>query len=296
MNWISLTVEAEAAYIEELSDVLLELGAISVSITDAQEGTQNELPLFDEPGVENPRQWPHNKIVALYPEGINVPQLLGYAAEQIGLVSVPAFNIALIPDIDWVKLNQSQFQPIQILPKLWIVPSWHQPPDPQATNIILDPGPAFGTGHHPTTSLCLQWLATHIRGGEQILDYGCGSGILTIAAMKLGASLGVGVDIDPSAIVAAKHNAVQNNVIAQFVEPNVNLELKADIVIANILANPLKILTPILTDHTRSGGALVLSGVLSDQAGEVIAAYADAFQLTVDGESENWIRLSGIKR
>jgi ribosomal protein L11 methyltransferase len=196
---------------------------------------------------------------------------------------------------DWVRATQEQFAPIRISRRLWIVPSWHRAPDPAAINIVLDPGLAFGTGSHPTTRLCLRWLERVVRGGEFVIDYGCGSGVLAIAALKLGAGRAAGIDIDEQALVAARRNAMQNRVDASFHGAAEGIGPPAQIVVANILAHPLIVLAPVLARLTRPGGRLALAGLLAPQAGEVCAAYRAWFDIGIEGEDEDWTLLSGIR-
>ena len=214
----------------------------------------------------------------------------------MGLKALPAYQIAQVEDDDWVRLTQSQFKPIPISSRLWIVPTWHAPDDSEAINIILDPGLAFGTGSHPTTRLCLRWLDKYLPAGATVLDYGCGSGILAIAALKLGAASAMGVDIDTQAVRASRDNALANGVNAQFFVPDTAPFLLADVVIANILTNPLKVLAPLLTGATRVGGQIVLSGILSEQVEEVVNIYTAWFDLMPPVEEDGWVCLSGVRR
>ena len=195
-----------------------------------------------------------------------------------------------------MRETQRQFAPIRAGERLWIVPTWHEAPDAGAVNIVLDPGAAFGTGSHPTTRLVLGWLEREVRGGETVLDYGCGSGILAIAAMKLGAARAVGVDIDPLALEAARYNASANAVALDVLPADAPLVLEADLTVANILANPLRMLAPLLASHTRPGGRLALSGILAAQAGEVMAAYAPFFDMAAAGAEGDWVCLAGTRR
>jgi ribosomal protein L11 methyltransferase len=201
-----------------------------------------------------------------------------------------------VADRDWVRETQAQFAPIRVSPRLWIVPSWHAAPDPAALNIVLDPGLAFGTGGHPTTRLCLNWLERAIGGGESVIDYGCGSGILAIAAMKLGAGSAVGIDIDAQALLAARGNAIQNRVEVEFRGAAARACPPADIVVANILARPLIVLAPLLAGLTAPGGRLALAGLLAAQAQDVHAAYDEWFDLGREGEEEGWVVLAGTRK
>src|SRR4030066_352886 len=212
MPWLPLMVASDAEHAEALSEALLELGALSVDLLDADAGTPDEQAIFGEPGEAPPGVGQHNRVSALFDADRDVPAILRQAAGSIGLEQIPEHRIETLADNDWVRLTQSQFEPIRISARLWIVPTWHTPSDPEAINIVLDPGLAFGTGSHPTTRLCLRWLDENVKGGESVLDYGCGSGILAIAAMKLGAARAVGVDVDSQAVIASRDNAAANRV------------------------------------------------------------------------------------
>src|SRR3989338_5669346 len=222
MPWLTLTVDTDAEHAEALSEALLELGALSVDLLDADAGTPDEQAIFGEPGEPLPGVWQHNRVSALFDDDQDVSAILRSAAGNIGLTQLPEYRIEALADNDWVRLTQSQFEPIPISPRLWIVPTWHTPSDPGAINIVLDPGLAFGTGSHPTTRLCLHWLDDNIKGGEAVLDYGCGSGILAIAALKLGAARAVGIDVDSQAVSASRDNAAANRVgNVQFYQPEI---------------------------------------------------------------------------
>lgn len=296
MAWISASFLTDAAQAEPLCDALLEAGALSASIEDADAGTPEEKPQFGEPGMETPATaWDHSRIVALFDEDAPVGQMMAAAAGSLGMARVPDFALARVEDENWVQLTQSQFDPIQVSPRLWIVPSWHESPDPAAINLILDPGMAFGTGSHPTTRLCLEWLERSVQPGQDLLDYGCGSGILAIAAAKLGAASVAGVDIDPQAVTAARANAERNEVSARFEDSAAPLAGEYDLVVANILSNPLRVLAPAICAHVRPGGRLALSGILAEQAEEIIGVYAPWLPLTVADTREGWVCLSGIR-
>lgn len=296
MSWLTLTVDADKADAESLSESLLELGALSVDVHDADADTQGEEPIFGEPGEPPSSMWARNCITALFPLEAPVEEILRLAAQAVGLSGIPAHRVETLADNDWVRLTQSQFEPIRISRRMWIVPTWHVASDPDAINIILDPGLAFGSGSHPTTQLCLRWLDGNVRGGEGVLDYGCGSGILAIAALKLGAASAVGVDLDAQAIQASRDNAQANQVSAQFYLPDEAPQIQADIVIANILTNPLRMLAPLLAGATRTGGQLALSGILGEQAEEVRQIYSQWFELRSPVTQEGWVCLSGVKR
>lgn len=296
MPFRSLELTVAAANAEALSEALIEAGAASVAIEDAEAGTGTEQALYGEPGMAPAPAWPRSRIAALVAADADIAALLAACARTAGLDAVPPYSVSDVPEQDWVRLTQSQFAPIAVGKRLWIVPTWHAAPDPGAINIVLDPGLAFGTGSHPTTRLCLAWLEASLVGGETVLDYGCGSGILAIAALKLGARRAIGVDIDRQAIAAALDNAERNGVAGEFIDAGTELDVSADIVVSNILANPLKLLAPILTGHCRPGGRLLLSGILEPQAAGVIAAYRDRVGLAIAGREDGWVALAGERR
>lgn len=276
-----------------LSDALLEAGAISVDVTDARAGTEQETPIFQESGEEAELAYGCNRLTALFDPGTDAAAALSRACAAAGLDPLPEYRTAEVPEQDWVKLTQSQFAPVRVSARLWVVPSWHAAPDGSAINIVLDPGLAFGTGSHPTTRLCLDWLDRYLLPGSTVIDYGCGSGILAIAAVKLGAGCVVGVDIDSQALVASRYNAGQNRVAATFVGADGPRPQPADVVMANILSNPLKILAPLLAELTVPGGHVVLSGVLAPQASAVADAYSEWFDMEPPVEEQGWVRLCG---
>lgn len=297
MSWIEIVIEIALEQAEALSDTLMELGALSVSVEDADEGTDAEQPLFGEPGMEpGTNAWQHSRVVALLDADTDPAQLVQQLAEQLE-IDLPNYQTRSVADQDWVRLTQSQFEPIPIGKRIWVVPSWHQAPDPDALILELDPGLAFGTGSHPTTRLCMEWLEAHAKLGGTVLDYGCGSGILAMVAAKMGAAEVLGVDIDPQAIESAQQNAQRNHCRIAFYLPDqfalVADGRKFDTVIANILSSPLKLMAPLLSGRVAPGGALVLSGVLARQAQEVAAAYAPFIQLSVWAEHEGWVALAG---
>lgn len=296
MPWQSVRLLVDSRTAEPLSDALVEAGALSVSLEDADAGTVDETPLFGEPDHPTAEIWQRSIAAILFDEHADVPGILAEAA-AIARVPVPGgYAIDTVPDADWVRLTQSQFDPIPISPRLWIVPTWHEAPDAAAINLKLDPGLAFGTGSHPTTRLCLRWLDAHIRGGESLLDYGCGSGILAIAAVKLGAGQVDGIDIDPQAVTASADNAALNDVTARFGLPGELPGQTYDIVVANILTNPLKAMAPLLAGKVRPGGQLVLSGILVEQAEDVMAIYRPWFAFEPPETDEGWVRLAGSRQ
>lgn len=295
MSWQNVSFLTDASHAEPMCDALLEAGALSASIEDADAGTPDEQPQFGEPGSINTPGWEHSKIVVLLEPDADAAAVLGEAARAIGLAATPAFSIEALAEQNWVQLTQSQFDPIRVSERLWIVPSWHESPDPAAINLILDPGMAFGTGSHPTTRLCLEWLERNVSAGDTVLDYGCGSGILAIAAARLGAAHVAGVDIDPQAVEAAKANAERNGVTALFADSAAPVAGEYDVVVANILSNPLRVLAPAICAHVRAGGRLALSGILREQADEIVAIYAPWIPLQVADLREDWVCLAGIK-
>ena len=297
MPWLSLVVDTDAEYAEILSDALLESGALSVDLLDADADSPDEQAIFGEPGDLPPGMWRHNRISALFDSGMDVAAILRDAAAGIGLKQLPEHRIETLADNDWVRLTQSQFEPIAISPRLWIVQTWHTPSDRDAINIVLDPGLAFGTGSHATTRLCLRWLDDNLQGGESVLDYGCGSGILAIAALKLGAARAVGIDVDLQALQASRENAAVNQVDnVQFYLPCALPHDSYDLVVANILTNPLRMLAPSLADATSKGGRIVLSGILEEQAQEMRNTYQQWFDMNAPICEDGWSCLSGRKR
>ena len=296
MPWQSLRIHVDSKAAEPLSDALMEAGALSVSLEDADAGTVDETPLFGEPDYPTAELWPHSIAVVLLDEEADAAAILAAAAQRAGIPVPTGYTIESVADADWVRLTQSQFDPIPISPRLWIVPTWHDAPDSRAINLKLDPGLAFGTGSHPTTRLCLRWLDECLQGSETLLDYGCGSGILAIAAARLGALRVDGVDIDPQAVAAACDNATLNGVTAHFCLPGELAAGQYDVVVANILTNPLKGMAPLLAGRVRAGGRLVLSGILAEQADDVMAVYRDWFVFDPPAVDEGWVRLAGLKQ
>ena len=295
MTWLSIAIETDCQHAEALADALLEAGALSASIEDADAGTANETPQFGEPGSVTTPGWDRSRVIALLEAGTDASELIAACAPLAGLDDTPTFTEEEVAEQNWVQLTQAQFDPIQVSERLWIVPSWHVAPDPNAIVLVLDPGMAFGTGSHPTTRLCLEWLERTVTPGVSILDYGCGSGILAIAAAKLGAGEVLGVDIDLQAVTAAKNNAEANQVSACFDDSTKEIQGQFDIVVANILSNPLKALAPAICSHVRPGGMLALSGILVEQADELIEAYSSYIPLALADSRDGWVCLAGVK-
>ncbi|MCL6263745.1 50S ribosomal protein L11 methyltransferase [Craterilacuibacter sp. RT1T] len=295
MAWQQATIDTDSAVAEQFADALMDAGCLSAAIEDALAGTEAEQPIFGEPGEPVEQMWKSSKIIALFEEHADLALMIAAAANATG-IALPHYTLERVEEQDWVRLTQSQFDPIRISERLWITPTWHDAPDANAINLQLDPGLAFGTGSHPTTRLCLQWLDANIKGGETVLDYGCGSGILAIAALKLGAGEVAGVDIDAQAVRASLDNAAQNGVSGIFCLPDATPETKVDVVLANILANPLRLLGEMLASHVKTGGKIVLSGILQEQAEELSAIYNTWFDMEAPVFDEGWTRLTGTRR
>lgn len=287
MAWLSITFELDPALAEAISDTLLEAGAESVSL----ESTSND-PATLDPGTRM-------RVVALAKAATD-PDALVAAAAAAAAIALPVFSVARVEDEDWVRRSQAQFGPIHVAERLWIVPSWHLPPDPAAIVVRLDPGLAFGTGSHVSTRLVLEYLERHLRAAglerPRVLDYGCGSGILAIVAGKLGAGEITATDIDPQALLTTVANAADNGVALYVAAPESLPSGTFDLVLANILAGPLIDLEPLLAARTRAGGRIVLSGILESQAAEVAAAYARDFDAAVLAIDEGWALVGGERR
>ncbi|MGR3907139.1 50S ribosomal protein L11 methyltransferase [Burkholderia sp. SR8] len=297
MSYRELVVELAREHAEALSDALLDLGALSVSVEDADADTPDEQPLFGEPGLVPERTaWQHSRVIALLSPDHEPAVLLAAAANEIGIADTPKFDVREVEEQDWVRLTQSQFEPIPIGERIWVVPSWHDAPDPDALILELDPGLAFGTGSHPTTRLCMEWLEQSVKPGQSVLDYGCGSGILAILAQKCGANPVVGIDIDPQAVESARQNSERNHAEVTYGLPDACPAGEFDIVVANILSNPLKLMASMLASKVKPGGRIALSGVLARQADEVAAVYARYVDISVWREHEGWVCLAGTRR
>jgi ribosomal protein L11 methyltransferase len=294
MPFCALCFDASALAAERWADALLGAGALSVDVADARADTPSESPRYGEHGAADLTPWPVSRLCALFDATVDVEAALAAAATRLE-EPPPAHWLAAIADTDWVRETQAQFAPLRVNDRLWIVPSWREPVDAGAINIRLDPGLAFGTGSHPTTLLCLRWLAQNVFPQASVLDYGCGSGILAIAAAMLGAGKVAGVDVDPRAIAASRANAVANGVAVEFGLPDELPAQPYDVVVANILANPLELLAPLLARRVRAGGHVVLSGILEPQAGRVAAAYARWFNIAPWGSGDGWVALAGVR-
>ncbi|MGX2948808.1 50S ribosomal protein L11 methyltransferase [Frederiksenia canicola] len=293
MAWVQIRLNSTDQKAEAISDFLEEIGAVSVTFMDSQ-----DTPIF-EPLPGETRLWGNTDVVALFDAETDMQTIV--AALQTSGVIEPefAYKIEQIEDKDWEREWMDNFHPMQFGRRLWICPSWREVPDPNAVNVMLDPGLAFGTGTHPTTALCLQWLDGLDLQGKTVIDFGCGSGILAIAALKLGAKAAIGIDIDPQAILASRNNAEANGVadkLQLFLAKDQPQNLHADVVVANILAGPLKELAPQIITLVKPQGDLGLSGILATQAASVCEAYQTAFELDPVVEKEEWCRITGVKR
>jgi ribosomal protein L11 methyltransferase len=294
VSYVALRIEVEDCDAAAWSDALLAAGALSVDVSDPLAGTAEESPVYAEAGVPAAALWPVSRLCALFDRGVDVHAVLGSAALAIGR-DLPSCESFVVDERDWVRATQAQFGPIRVGADLWIVPTWCVPPDPAAVNLTLDPGVAFGTGAHPTTHLCLEWLRAHVASGDAVLDYGCGSGILAIAAGRLGAARVVGTDIDPQALIASAANARANGVRADFLAPD-GLRGAFDLVVANILSNPLMLLAPLLAGRVRDGGRLALAGILDSQASAVASCYERWFNIAPWRARDGWTLLAGVRR
>lgn len=291
MPWLQLRLAIAPEQAEPLEDALLGVGAVSVTFMDAE-----DQPIF-EPDLGTTPLWSHTHLLALFEADVDETNLLAHLRLLTG-GTLPEHQLERIEDQDWERSWMDNFQPMRFGRRLWIVPSWHAAPEPDAVNLLLDPGLAFGTGTHPTTALCLEWLDHQDLQGKQVIDFGCGSGILAIAALLLGAERAVGTDIDPQALEASRDNAGRNGIDSTrfpLYLPEQLPATQADVVVANILAGPLVALAPQITALVKPGGRLALSGVLAEQADEVRAAYRDAFDLDPTADKDGWVRISGVR-
>lgn len=292
MPWLQVRLAITPDQAQTYEDALLDVGAVSVTFMDAE-----DQPIF-EPDLGTTPLWSHTHLLALFEADTDPANLIAHLELLTG-APLPEHQIEQIEDQDWERSWMDNFQPMRFGRRLWIVPSWHAAPEPEAVNLLLDPGLAFGTGTHPTTALCLEWLDGQDLQGCSVLDFGCGSGILAIAALLLGAPQAVGTDIDPQALEASRDNASRNGIEPARFPVYLPADLpqqQADVVVANILAGPLVALAPQITSLVKSGGRLALSGILAEQAEEVRAAYADAFDLDPTAVKDGWVRISGVKR
>lgn len=292
MHWIQLTICSEIMQAERIGELLNQLGASAV--TCHNNGQQE---IF-EPELQTTPLWNQTQVTGLFPTDANVKKILQQLKKNLSREIYNSHQITILPNKDWIREYQQNFQPLKFGKNLWVCPSWHKIPDPKATNIILDPGLAFGTGTHATTALCLKWLAANIKNSEIIIDYGCGSGILAIAAVKLGAKKAYAIDIDPQALIAAQTNRSNNRLSAEQLSisfPQQLPAIKADVLIANILSKPLIELAPIFAELTKLNGRLILSGILGEQITEICAAYHAWFTFAPPIYKDEWVCLAGVK-
>ncbi|WP_332400742.1 50S ribosomal protein L11 methyltransferase [Vibrio metschnikovii] len=294
MPWIQIKLNATNENAEAISDMLMEeTGALSVTLLDAK-----DTPVF-EPLPGETRLWGDTDLLALYDAEVDTPSILAQIRDSQLLADDFSYKIEQIEDKDWEREWMDNFHPMKFGERLWICPSWRDIPDPNAVNVLLDPGLAFGTGTHPTTALCLQWLDSLDLSGKTVIDFGCGSGILAIAAIKLGAAKVIGIDIDPQALQASRDNAERNGVadkIEVYLPQNQPENLVADVLVANILAGPLRELSAVIKSLIKPGGLLAMSGVLNTQAEDVGTYYRDQLDIDPIIEQEEWCRITGRKQ
>lgn len=283
------------ASVEAVGDALDALDALSTSVEDADAMTPAEQALFGEPGMPPPKEgWHRSRVVALFNAEAAAHEAAQLLQKQDFFAGCSVLGVQTVPEQDWVRLTQSQFAPVEITPSFWIVPTWHEPPAAATQVLRLDPGLAFGTGTHPTTRMCLRWTAARTWNGKRVLDYGCGSGILAMGAARFGAREIVAVDIDPAAVESTRLNAQANHVALQAGLPDLATGA-FDLVLANILATPLKVLAPLLCAHVVPGGHLVLAGILARQVDELREAFAPWVALAVSDEEDGWVLMTALK-
>jgi ribosomal protein L11 methyltransferase len=294
MAWINLTFFAEEKDIDLLSEELESSGTLSISIQDKNLNTSDEELIFGEPHSGPNKFWATSQIQALFSDSVDIKRIQHELISNFKDINF-VFNSTFVSETDWVKLSQSQFKPICIKNRIKIVQSWNEIKNPKLINIILDPGLAFGTGAHPTTHLCTEWLIDNVSKEKKVLDYGCGSGILAIAAHKLGAKMVKGVDIDPQAIIASKENGAINQCNIQWLNTDKNFKFQADLVIANILSSALSVLAPLLASYCSPKGKIALSGILESQESQIKKIYSPWFKFEKTLKNDGWICLSGVK-
>ena len=294
MAWINLTFFAEEKDIDLLSDALETRGALSIFIQDKNLNNSDEELIFGEPHSGPNKFWATNQIQALFYDSVDIKEIQDELVSNFQDIDFK-FTASSVSETDWVKLSQSQFKPICIKDRINIVPSWHKINNPKLINIILDPGLAFGTGAHPTTHLCTEWLIDNVSKEKKVLDYGCGSGILAIAAYKLGAKMVKGVDIDPQAIIASKENGNVNECNIDWLNTNEDFKFQADLLVANILSSALSVLAPLLASYCAPKGKIALSGILESQENQIKKIYAPWFTFEQTLKNNGWVCLSGVK-
>lgn len=296
MSWFQVRFHLSADQVNTIEDCLLECGAVSVTLQD-----DADQPIL-EPELGTTPIWDNTQVIGLFEANQDSNQLmaeLATAYQRKTQAALPRHKTEILEDKDWIRAWMDDYHPMPFGQRLWVCPSWREPPEPNAVNLSLDPGLAFGTGTHPTTALCLRFLDAEVQGNELVVDYGCGSGILGIAALLLGADRMLGIDIDPQALMATQDNAQRNNIDAsryQVFLPNKAPKVAADITVANILAGPLVALAPEIASYTRTGGKLALSGLLAEQAEEIMDCYSQWFTLNPPVQQDDWVVITGIKR
>ena len=297
LSWIEIAGPVKGAAADAIADALLAAGALAVDVADLNAESDAEQPIFGEPGMALNQRWADSRINALFESEASTDALetLWNALRSEYENSLGPHEFRVVPETDWVRATQAQFEPIKITPNLWIVPTWCEPPNPAAINLRVDPGLAFGTGTHPTTRLCLQWLSDLSLAGKTVLDYGCGSGILAMAAAALGAANVFGVDIDPQAVDTARYNTEANGLQVNYAVSDRELHQQYDVVVANILAGPLTVLAPAICAHVKPGGQLALAGILAPQIERIQAAYASWIAMSVTAERDGWVRMTGVR-
>ena len=294
MAWINLTFFAEKKDINLLSEALETRGALSIFIQDKNLNNSDEELIFGEPHSGPNKFWATNQIQALFNDSVNIEEIQDELILNFKYIDFK-FNTSSVSETDWVKLSQSQFKPICIKDRINIIPTWHKINNPKLINIILDPGLAFGTGAHPTTHLCTEWLIDNVSKEKKVLDYGCGSGILAIAAYKLGAKMVKGVDIDPQAIIASKENGAVNECNIDWLNTDKDFKFQADLLVANILSSALSVLAPLLASYCAPKGKIALSGILESQENQIKKIYAPWFTFEQTLKNNGWVCLSGVK-
>jgi ribosomal protein L11 methyltransferase len=293
--WLALEFSVRGVDVDILSDALFNAGAISVDVKDADEGSTEEQAIYLEPGEDAALSWGHNIVLGLFDKDAMVDQIFSIVTDAVAPLTLSKPLENWIDDQDWVRLTQQQFEPIRISKKLRISPSWSDVTDSAEIDIVLDPGLAFGTGSHPTTQLCLRWLEENITRRDSIIDYGCGSGVLGIAARKYGAGKVVCIDIDEDSLVATRYNSERNKVDLEVRSAERGYHIPGDVVIANILPSPLKVLAPLLSRLVKPGGKIVLSGILEDQSQGLIDLYSQWFDISKFQSMDDWVCLQGTK-
>ena len=294
MAWINLTFFAEKKDINLLSEALETRGALSIFIQDKNLNNSDEELIFGEPHSGPNKFWATNQIQALFNDSVNIEEIQDELILNFKYIDFK-FNTSSVSETDWVKLSQSQFKPICIKDRINIIPTWHKINNPKLINIILDPGLAFGTGAHPTTHLCTEWLIDNVSKEKKVLDYGCGSGILSIAAYKLGAKMVKGIDIDPQAIIASKENGAVNECNIDWLNTDKDFKFQADLLVANILSSALSVLAPLLASYCAPKGKIALSGILESQENQIKKIYAPWFTFEQTLKNNGWVCLSGVK-